>query len=122
MADQVFTRETISLTNVKVSEQDKELSAEYNRTAWKALAVANRYLEFGPENARQSVVRSFLSNISKLSAIDSQGAISEQRQVILSTMARMTEIESSTTPISPSEIYSAVNPQALARELNDQDD
>ena len=88
--DQTVIRETISVTATNVTEVDKALGAEFNRTMWRALAQANLYLTHGPESARLAITRSFLTAASRLSALDSQAEVEVARQSferILTTMA-----------------------------------
>lgn len=77
--DQTVIRETISVTAAHVTDEDKALGAEFNKTMWRALAVANRYLSHGPESARLAIVKSFLSAASRLSALDSQSEVETAR-------------------------------------------
>jgi hypothetical protein len=89
--DQQFIRETISVTSTNITEEDKLLGAEFNRTMWRALAQANLYLKHGPETARLAITKSFLTAASRLSALDSQSEIEEHRVAFLSYLSHQAE-------------------------------
>lgn len=135
MVDQVVTRETISITATNFTEADKALSAEWNQVAFKALRVANRYLDLGPEHARLAVVKSFLSSLSRISALDSKEEIKASRTELLTALQKMKapeELPVITATSNPAAPYSHEPPtpaallspsvEALARDADDQDD
>jgi hypothetical protein len=85
--DQQVIRETISVTSTNVTDEDKALGAEFNKTMWRALAQANLYLSHGPESARLTITKSFLTAASRLSALDSQSEIEEHRLAFMSYLS-----------------------------------
>jgi hypothetical protein len=107
--DQTVLRETISITNVNITDEDKALGHEFNRTMWRALARANLYLTHGPESARLAVTKTFIQAAARLSAVDAQSEIEEHRIAFMRTMSKMTEAID-------------VEPKALAGRADDQDD
>ena len=93
VADQVITRETISITHQNVTEVDRELGAAFNRTAFKALQYAARVIEYGPDAARVPIVRSFLGAIAKLSVLESKDEIAASRETLMNAMTRMAALD-----------------------------
>ena len=91
--EQQVIRETLSVVTSHITDQDKELAAEFNRTAWRALAVANRYLRYGPESARQSVVNNMIRVLSKLSAVSAESELEEHRNIFLREMQEMKALD-----------------------------
>lgn len=81
--DQTVVRETISVVSTNISDEDKQLGAEFNRLAWMALNQAERYLRCGPEEARLSVTKDFLKALTRLSAADSSSQIEEHRTAFM---------------------------------------
>ena len=92
--DQTVIKETISVISQHVSQEDKELGAEFNRVAWMALEQAALYLEFGPEPARLAVTRTMVQSLARLSAIDSKAQIEEHRVAFMRTLAKMSDVPS----------------------------
>ena len=90
--DQTVIKETISVISQHVSEQDKELGAEFNRVAWLALQQAAVYLRFGPESARLAVTRTMVQSMARLSAVDTKAQIEEHRIALMRTMAKMSDV------------------------------
>lgn len=90
--DQTVIRETVSVISQHVSEQDKELGAEFNRVAWMALEQAALYLKHGPEPARLAVTRTMVSTLARLSAIDAKAQIEEHRVAFMRTLSKMSDV------------------------------
>lgn len=116
MADQVLTREVLTVTTTNVSDEDKKLGAEVSRLQWKALAVAERYLDFGPETARRDIVKALLASAARLGAVDANQQLEVSRTALLDAMAGMREIGDKQP------IYDAAShalPEALAEPTDD---
>ena len=126
MADQVLTREILSITKTNATKADKELASRFNQVAWRALGQAEMYLIEGPEAARLAVTKSFLTSISKLASLDTKTEIEQHRLAFLGTLKSMTEIEESLPVVTADEIYDAIShdplPSPSPRQSHDQDD
>lgn len=106
--DQQVIRETLTYTTRNLTEADKALGAEFNKTAFRALAIANRYLTHGPDAARLAVVKSFLSAISKLAAVDAKAEVEASRQIFLRELHQMTEIVAVDPEVTPTGVVDAL--------------
>lgn len=108
MADQVVVRETLSVTSVNVTEEDKAIGSEINRLTWIALKQAELYMRFGPERERSMVVRLLLTSASKLSSLDSKTQIDESRTALFQTVDKLSAVAESRPIVTASEILDAV--------------
>jgi hypothetical protein len=109
--EQQILRETLSITSVQVTDEDKALGHEVNRVMWRALAQADRYLTHGPEPARLAITKAFLTMASRFSAIDSNAVVEQSRVQLLSTLSKMQSIDTN-----------ASDTPALAGRPDDQDE
>lgn len=103
--EEKVVRETISITQHNVTDEDKALAAEFNKTAWQALAQANRYLIHGPESARLNITKSFIGVLSRLSAVDTESALEAHRTTFLRELAEMRSINATSTETIPELSY-----------------
>ena len=117
MADQVLTREILTVTQANVTEEDKKLGAEVTRLQWKALAVAERYLDFGPESARRDIVKAFISSATRLGAVDAASDVEIMRTQLLSVMSGMADVDKQ--PIYDAKAHAL--PETVPEPADDQD-
>lgn len=110
--DQSYIREVISVTATNITDEDKALGAEFNKTMWRALAQANLYLTHGPETARLTITKAFLTAASRLSALDSQSEIEEHRIAFSQLLLSQTDV--------PPRHYDAI-PATSTQSTDDQD-
>lgn len=104
-------RETLTYTTRQITAADKAIASEYNKLAMKAIAVASRYLDYGPEPARQAVVLTLLRSAAKSATVDAKAEVEASRVQFLDALSQMT-VTSDGEPATP----------ALALPTVDQDD
>jgi hypothetical protein len=122
VADQVVVRETLSVTSVNVTEEDKALGFEYNRLAWMALKRAELYLQFGPERERLAVVKSFLASTAKLSSLESKSQIDESRTALFNVLDQISAVEEVRPVVTALDILNAASTETVAGRPDNQDD
>lgn len=118
MADQVLTREVLTVTTTNVSEDDKKLGAEISRLQWKALAIAERALDFGPEASRRDYVKTLLASATRLGAINADREIEVARAELLQAFSSMSDVGNKQP------VYDAAShalPETTSRPADDQD-
>jgi hypothetical protein len=126
MAKEIVTRETISITQTEASENDRALSAEFTRLGWKAIAAAERFLDFGSADERLAITKTMMTTMSRLAAVDNNSMLEDHRNAFLAQMTKMTTITESTPIIEPTGAYDSLThdplPAALTRRPINQDD
>lgn len=93
MADEVITREVLTITHQNVTEQDRALGKEFNRVAAKALFWAEFYLDQGPDKHRVTIIREMLKSTAKLSALESKDEVTHIRAELMSHLTAMSELD-----------------------------
>ena len=72
-------RETISVTRSSITEEDKAISADYNRVIRRALAEAEDMLLWGTRTEKMQIVRAALQAAGRLAAVDSKVEVETAR-------------------------------------------
>ena len=72
-------RETISVTRSSIPEEDKAISADYNRVIRLALAEAEEILMWGTTAQKMQIVRAALQAAGRLAAVDSKVEVETAR-------------------------------------------
>jgi hypothetical protein len=93
MADEVFTREVVSITHTNISDGDREVSSRFNRVAQIALIRAEQLLMYGSEQAQAGIIRAFAGASARLASLDSKTEIDTQRAAFTELMGEMTKID-----------------------------
>jgi len=109
--DQKIIRETLTIEAANVTDEDRELGAAFNKVSWEALGWARYYLRNGPQTARLTVVKSFLSAISKLAAADASAELETHRLMFQTELQSMTDIVPAEIEITPT---GPINPDTHA--------
>lgn len=110
--DQVVIRETLSITQQNVTDEDKAIGSEVNRLTWKALAIADEMLDFGSDRDRAMVVRLLLNSAAKLSSLDSKTQIDESRMALFNTVDKLAQVNEVRPIVTASEILDAVTTES----------
>jgi hypothetical protein len=98
VADEII-RETISVTRTKISDEDKQVSALYNRVVIAGLNHAMYILDFGSPAERLRVATAAMQSASRLAAIDSKAEIEEHRLELERVLDDITSVGESQTII-----------------------
>lgn len=99
--DQKIIRETLTIEAANITDDDRELGAAFNKVAWEALGWARYYLRNGPQHARLTVVKQFLSASAKLAAADASAELETHRLTFQAELAQMTDITPAEIEITP---------------------
>jgi hypothetical protein len=126
MADEVFTRETITVTHVNVTDDDRDLARDFNRVARKALIKADTLLDFGPPDAQVAIIRGFMSAAAKLASLDSKTEMEVHRAAFSDLMQEMRNVDPAVPVVAADAIElttltHAPLPEAPAQPAHDQD-
>lgn len=89
--DEILVTERVSVVHKDITDEDKEIGAEFNRTMRRALVQANLYLTHGPETARLAITKSFLAAASRLSAADVTATLEQHRTAFMTTLGKLTD-------------------------------
>lgn len=94
MADEVITREVLTITHTNVTDTDRELGAMFNqRVLAKSIQWMEFYLDHGPPDARLAVVKACIPVAAKLSSLESKDQLSHTREQLLSLTTRMSVLD-----------------------------
>lgn len=118
--DQKIIRETLTIEAAHVTDEDRELGRAFNKVAWEALGWARFYLRNGPDQARLTIVKSFLSASAKLAAADASAELEIHRQTFQTELASMTDVLPAEIEITPAGAIDAATHAPLSDSIYQQ--
>lgn len=95
MAEEII-RETISVTRTQISDEDKAISADYNRIVREALRQADILLRFGTPSQKMRLITAAMSSAGRLASVDSKVEVQVARtqfEQMLDEMRMVPELE-----------------------------
>jgi hypothetical protein len=126
MAEEII-RETISVTRTSLTEEDKAISALYNRVVTEGLNHALYILSWGTPTEKLRISTAAMSSAARLAAVDSKAEIEEHRLELERVLDDITSVGESeriiTGPDAPEPFveFIDVEAQALVSGADDKD-